>query len=193
MKKILIMSAVAVCVSSNSFGVNMVCADCYKCVRYSGASCVQCEYDENYCAVDEHACQAPQTWCAGKNQCTCPALCPDSMEACMGTVNTLTCECEAGAIEIMCMSGQYRSGRVCVDCPTYTGATTSCTPDSTGDDDITSCYYPNGCEFTDIPGTFVLTRDCNYSMNAQESSSSGSSDISGIEIGGGEIAEPLLP
>lgn len=163
MKKLLIVSAVAVCVSIDSLGANITtCPDCYKCVQYSGRNCVQCTYDANYCAVSEHACMSPQTWCASKNQCTCPALCSDSVVACQGTVNPTTCECEESAI-VMCMSGQYSDGQICQWCPEYSSSvTTTCTPESSGSNGIASCYYPSGCEFSDETGTFVLTGNCAY-------------------------------
>lgn len=85
MKKLLIMSAVAACVSTNSLGANITaCADCHKCVQYSGASCVRCEYDVNYCAQVEYDCASPKTWCASENTCKCPMLCSDSLFVCGG-------------------------------------------------------------------------------------------------------------
>ncbi|MCM1223801.1 MAG: hypothetical protein NC548_56055 [Lachnospiraceae bacterium] len=195
MKKILIMSAVAVCVSTNGLGANITtCPDCYKCVKYSGKSCVQCEYDENYCALVEHVCVEPQTWCASENQCTCPMLCSDSAVACAGTVNPTTCKCDSFAVA-ECLYGQYRDGLECLDCPEYSSSvTTACTPESRGGDSITSCYYPQGCEFTDVPGTFVFTSDCNYSIDSSDSAGSGSSSAeSGEKIEIGDSTEIQWP
>lgn len=36
-----------------------VCPDCYKCVKYSGINCLQCEYDPDYC-MGEVVCEDGQ-------------------------------------------------------------------------------------------------------------------------------------
>lgn len=139
-----------------------VCPDCYKCVKYSGASCLQCEYDPDYCMGEglEPVCGDGKVWDADALECVC-----DPAKICFGTVDPDTCECIEE--ELACEDGQYHNGMVgllaqCLDCPTLYGCLRG--PHSTGDGaaGITDCYYGVDAICTDSAGSYVFSEDCRY-------------------------------
>lgn len=161
-----------------ALSVSKTCDDCYKCVQYSGSSCVKCEYDANYC-TGVGLCEMGKVWNETLGECVCASLC-------VGTQDPDTCECVAE--ELTCESGEYvdDSGLIakCVSCPTgdfndpYTSSGSGLVPvcglhsENGGVDGKTNCYYQavasisldgiNYCKYSDETGTFVYTQDCHY-------------------------------
>lgn len=147
-----------------SVAVDTVCPDCYKCVKYSGASCLQCEYDPDYCMGEvEPDCGDGKVWDADALECVC-----DPAKICFGTVDPDTCECIEE--EVVCEDGQYHNGMVgilaqCLDCPTLNGCLRG--PHSTGDGaaGITDCYYGVDAICADSAGSYVFSEDCRYDVS----------------------------
>ena len=136
-----------------------VCPDCYKCVKYSGINCLQCEYDPDYCMGEvEPVCGDGKVWDADALECVC-----DPAKICFGTVDPDTCECIEE--ELVCEDGQYHNGMVgilaqCLDCPASADCASG--PHSNDGNSITDCYYSPTDLCTDSAGTYFFDNNCYY-------------------------------
>ncbi|MDE5615988.1 MAG: hypothetical protein K2I81_04100 [Alphaproteobacteria bacterium] len=156
-------------------GAYLDCAECYRCVQYSGPSCVRCVYDENYCAIEEFECDSGKEWSQEKQKCVCESQ-DFAIECAPWSYyeNEDVCDC----VPSVCLSGTYPTGLSgCAFCQEPDFTLSSCTVESDSMHATSGqllggrngCYIPAGCEAVDDTGTFELIADCSYELPGLES------------------------
>ena len=114
---------------SSAYALDTTCADCYKCISWSGSSCLKCEYDEDYCGMgDGGVQQCPKNYIynSALKKCVCSYGSNTSKPIIIDTPNCTkgpwvgfdTSDSVCACVDANCPSGQQATTTpgVCKDC-----------------------------------------------------------------------------